>query len=82
MKAILRKIGKAIWKALPWAFLTIWLACIFLLPILHANERAELTNRISALEAENAMYESVNARLVEDIEWLRSLAVQDTEVTP
>ena len=28
---------------------------------------------LAALEAENAMYESINARLDEEIDWLRSL---------
>jgi len=73
VKSVLKKVGKAIWSALPWIWLAIWLFCILSLPLLHANEKAELTNQISALEAENAMYESEYARLTDEIEWLRSL---------
>jgi hypothetical protein len=75
--AVLKKVGKAVWSAVPWICMVIGLTCWFMLPFLYANESAELESRIAALEAENAMYESVNDRLEEDIEWLRSLIEQE-----
>jgi hypothetical protein len=77
MKAILKKIGNAVWSALPWFFMFIGLFCWFMLPHLYANEEAELKSQIAALEAENAMYESQNARFDEEIDWLRSLIEQE-----
>ncbi len=76
-KAVLAKIGKALWSALPWVLIWIGLTCWFLLPLLHADEEAKLTNQISALEAENAMYESEYERLNDEIEWLRSQIEED-----
>lgn len=77
VKTALKKVGKAVWSALPWICLWISLTCWFMLPYLYAKGEAELETKISALEAENAMYESVNDRLEEDIEWLRSLIEQE-----
>ncbi len=73
IKEALKKVNKAVWSALPWVFMTIGLTCWLMLPLLYANESAELEAQIAALEAENAMYESENARLDEEIKWLRSL---------
>jgi hypothetical protein len=41
------------------------------MPILHAQERGELKSDISALEAENRMYQSENDLLREEVDWLR-----------
>jgi cell division protein FtsB len=76
-KAVLMKIGKAVWSALPWIFLWIAATCWFLLPFLYADEEAKLTNQISALEAENTRYESERAHLTDEIKWLRSLLEED-----
>jgi hypothetical protein len=75
--AVLKKVGKVIWSAVPWICLWVSLSCWFMLPYLYAKGEAELESKISALEAQNAMYESVNDRLEEDIEWLRSLIEQE-----
>ncbi len=77
IKSGLKKVGKAIWSALPWLCLWIWLTCLLLTPILHANERADLESQISALEAENARYEAEIDRLDENVAWLRSLIEQE-----
>jgi hypothetical protein len=77
VKTVLKKVGKAVWSALPWIFLWISLTCWFMLPFLYAKGEAELESKIAALEAENAIYESVNDRLEEDVEWLRSLIEQE-----
>ena len=72
-----KKVGKAIWSALPWVLMYIGLICWLMLPFLHASEKAELEMQIATLEAENAMYESQNTRLDEEIDWLRSLIKQE-----
>jgi cell division protein FtsB len=72
-----KKVGKAVWSAIPWVLMWLGLVCWFLLPHLYANEEAELKSQISALEAENAMYELQNARLDDEINWLRSLIEQE-----
>lgn len=66
MKTRIKKIGKVVWSALPWIMMTIGLTCWLMLPVLYANEKADLKSQISALEAENT-------HLEEDLEWLRSL---------
>lgn len=68
----LKKVGKAIWSAIPWVLMTIALTCWFMLPVLYAEDEAKLTNQIAALEAEKTMYESENKHLTDEIEWLRS----------
>ena len=68
-----KQIGKAIWSALPWLCMWIGLTCFFSLLFISADKSAERAKQLAALEAENAMYESVNARLDEEIDWLRSL---------
>ena len=73
VKAALKKIGKAIWSAFPWILMWIGLTCFFSLLFISADKSAERSKQLAALEAENAMYESVNARLDEEIDWLRSL---------
>ena len=73
VKVALKKIGKAIWSAFPWVLMWIGLTCFFLLLFISADKSAERDKQLAALEAENAMYESVNARLDEEINWLRSL---------
>jgi hypothetical protein len=75
--AVLKKVGKAVWSAIPWICLWISLSCWFMLPYLYAKGEAELESKIAALEAENTMYESVNDRLEEDVEWMRSLVEQE-----
>lgn len=77
MKQKLKKIGKAVWCALPWVGLTIWLFCLWMLPVLHANERGELEAQIAALKAENQRYEAEYNRLDNEVEWLRSLIKQE-----
>jgi cell division protein FtsB len=57
--------------------LWIWLTCLLLTPVIHANERADLKSQISALEAENARYEAEIDRLDENVAWLRSLIEQE-----
>lgn len=75
--AVLKKVGKAVWSEVPWICLWIALSCWLILPYLYVKGEAELESKISALEAENAMYDSVNDRLEEDVEWLRSLIEQE-----
>ena len=75
--AVLKKVGKAIWSVVPWICLWVSLSCWFMLPYLYAKGEVEMESKISALEAENAMYESVNDRLEEDVEWLRLLIEQE-----
>ena len=76
IKTALKKVGKAIWSALPWVLMWIGLTCFFSLLFISADKSAERSKQLAALEAENAMYESVNARLDEEIDWLRSLVEQ------
>ena len=73
VKAALKKIGKAVWSALPWICWVIALTCLFSLLFISADKSAERDKQLAALEAENTMYESMNARLDEEIDWLRSL---------
>ena len=76
VKSALKKLGKAVWSALPWVLMWIGLTCFFSLLLISADKSAERAKQLAALEAENAMYESVNARLDEEIDWLRSLVEQ------
>ena len=76
IKTALKKVGKTIWSALPWVLMWIGLTCFFSLLFISADKSAERSKQLAALEAENAMYESVNARLDEEIDWLRSLVEQ------
>ena len=76
IKAVLKKIGKVVWSSLPWVLMWIGLTCFFSLLFISADKSAERNKQLAALEAENAMYESVNARLDEEIDWLRSLVEQ------
>lgn len=76
VKLALKKVGKAVWSALPWVLMWIGLTCFFSLLLISADKSAERAKQLAALEAENAMYESVNARLDEEIDWLRSLVEQ------
>ena len=71
-KSALKKVGKAIWDAFPWILMT----CFFSLLFIRADKSVERAKQLSVLEAKNAMYESENARLEEDIDWLRSLVEQ------
>lgn len=73
VKSALKKVIKAVWSALPWVLIWIGLTCFFSLLFISADKSVERAKQLAALEAENAMYESVNARLDEDIDWLRSL---------
>ena len=76
IKTALKKVGKAIWSALPWVLMWIGLTCFFSLLFISADKSGERSKQLAALEAENAMYESANARLDEEIDWLRSLVEQ------
>lgn len=76
VKSALKKVGKTVWSALPWVLMWIGLTCFFSLLLISADKSAERAKQLAALEAENAMYESVNARLDEEIDWLRSLVEQ------
>ena len=76
MKQFLKKIGKAIWSALPWICMTIGLTCWLSLPYLYAKEGAKLESQVAALEAKSEMYEAEKARLENDVKWLRSLVEQ------
>ena len=76
IKTALKKVGKAIWSALPWVLMWIGLTCFFSLLCISADKSGERSKQLAALEAENAMYEAVNARLDEEIDWLRSLIEQ------
>lgn len=78
VQSVLKKIGKAIWEALPWVFWVIGLTCWFMLPVLYANESGELEAQISALQAENTRYETEQAHLISEIEWLR-LQIEEGE---
>lgn len=85
VKSGLKKVGKAIWSALPWVCLWIWLTCLLLTPVIHANERADLESQISALEAENTRYEAEIDHLDENVAWLHSLIeleVADVQIQP
>lgn len=73
IKSALKKAGKAVWSALPWVCMWIGLTCWFSLLFICADKSAERANHLAALEAENAMYESANAHLDEEIDWLHSL---------
>ena len=66
-------ITKAIWSTFPWILMWIGLTCFFSLLFISADKSAERTKQLATLEAENAMYESANARLDEEIDWLRSV---------
>lgn len=76
VKSAIKKVGKAIWSSLPWVLMWIGLTCFFSLLFISADKSGERSKQLAALEAENAMYESVNARLDEEIDWLRSLVEQ------
>jgi hypothetical protein len=76
VKSAIKKVGKAIWSSLPWVLMWIGLTCFFSLLLISADKSAERSKQLAALEAENAMYESVNTRLDEEIDWLRSLVEQ------
>lgn len=73
VKSALKKIGKAVWSALPWVCMWIGLTCWFSLLFICADQNAERANQLAALEAENTRYELENARLDEEVDWLRSL---------
>lgn len=73
IKMALKKVGKVVWSSLPWVLMWIGLTCFFLLLFISADKSGERSKQLAALEAENAIYESVNARLDEEIDWLRSL---------
>ena len=76
VKSALKKTGKAIWDAFPWILMWIGLTCFFSLLFISADKSVERAKQLAILEAENAMYETENARLEEDIDWLRSLVEQ------
>ena len=76
IKSAIKKVGKAVWSSLPWVLMWIGLTCFFSLLFISADKSGERSKQLAALEAENAMYESVNARLDEEIDWLRSLVEQ------
>ena len=76
VKSAIKKVGKAVWSSLPWVLMWIGLTCFFSLLFISADKSAERSKKLATLEAENAMYESVNARLDEEINWLRSLVEQ------
>ena len=76
IKTAMKKVGKAIWSALPWVLMGIGLTCFFSLLFIRADKSGERSKNLAALEAENAMYESVIARRDEEIDWLRSLVEQ------
>ena len=76
IKTAIKKVGKAVWSSLPWVLMWIGLTCFFSLLFISADKSGERSKQLAALEAENAMYESVNARLDEEIDWLRSLVEQ------
>jgi hypothetical protein len=76
VKSALKKIGKAIWDVFPWILMWIGLTCFFSLLFISADKSVERAKQLAAIEAENAMYESENSRLEEDIDWLRSLVEQ------
>ena len=76
IKTAIKKVGKAVWSSLPWVLMWIGLTCFFSLLFISADKSAERSKKLAKLEAENAMYESVNARLDEEIDWLRSLVEQ------
>lgn len=73
VKSALKKVGEAIWSALPWLCMWIGLTCCFALLFMGIDESAERSKQLAALEAENARYESENIRLDEEVDWLRSL---------
>lgn len=73
VKSALKKIGKAVWSALPWVLMWIGLTCLFSLLFISVDKSTERTKQLAALEAENARYESENTRLDEEVDWLRSL---------
>ena len=76
IKSAIKKVGKAVWSSLPWVLMWIGLTCFFSLLFISADKSGERSKQLAALEAENAMYESVNARLDQEIDWLRSLVEQ------
>lgn len=72
-KTVLKKIGEAIWWAFPWICWVIVLFCWFLLLLIHADECSKQAEQLAIIETENAVYESENIRLYEEVDWLRSL---------
>ena len=72
-----KKVSRTVCAVILAVCLGIFLFCWSMLPHLYEKEVAELKTTIAALEAENAMYESQNARLDEEIGWLRSLIKQE-----
>jgi cell division protein FtsB len=76
---VIKAIGKALWNALPWAGLLLWLCLLLSMPTLHAVERGEYKADIAALEAENDVYRSEIDLLKDEVEWLRSQVAPSTE---
>lgn len=72
VKAALKKFGKAVWSVFPWICSFVALTCWFSILFIQADRCAQRAKQLVTLEAENAMYETENARLNEEIEWLRS----------
>jgi hypothetical protein len=72
MSKALKAIGKAVWKALPWVGLAIWVCLLLISPVLNMAARGELKVEIAALEAENGMYRQENELLRDELDWFRA----------
>ena len=55
IKTALKKVGKAIWSALPWVLMWIGLTCFFSLLFISADKSGERSKQLAALEAELAL---------------------------
>lgn len=77
VKAVFKKIGKAIWSAILYVFMWIGLVCWFALLFASMEESTERTKQLAALEAENALYEAQQTQLIMEIDWLHSRIDQE-----
>ena len=69
IKATLKKVGKAIWSAIPWLLIWIGVTCWFSLMFILVDKTEEQESQITTLQAENK-------QLDEEVDWLRSLVEQ------
>lgn len=66
IKAALKKVGNAIWSAIPWVLIWIVVTCWFSLMFILADKTEEQESQITVLQSENK-------RLDKEVDWLRSL---------
>jgi len=69
IKATLKKVGKAIWDAIPWVLIWIGVTCWLSLVFILVDKAEEQETQIIELQSENK-------QLDEEVDWLRSLVKQ------